>query len=150
MGNPITVGGNLQIQGCTGTAGGGVFNGYTQTNGPGLITIGGNFACQNNAGPCLGQDGGKVGGNVWFITNTGGAGNAFMPVCPIGVRNLPAYDHASALLLMEHRGVRIGGTLTPSAPNFPTGGEAQVHGLSSRCKVKDFDNGAGLLRRYLR
>jgi hypothetical protein len=45
----------------------------------------------------------------------------------------------------EHRGVRIVGTLTPSAPNFPTDGEAQVHRLSLGCKVKNFDNGAGLL-----
>ena len=45
-----------------------MFNGYQQTDGPGLITIGGNFACENNAGPCLGEDGGKVGGNLRFIT----------------------------------------------------------------------------------
>ena len=35
--------------------------------------------------------------------------------------------------------------MTPSAPNFPTDGEAQVQRLSPGCKLKNFDNGAGLL-----
>jgi hypothetical protein len=110
MGNPITVGGNLQIQGCTGTAGGGVFNGYTQTNGPGLITIGGNFACENNAGPCLGQDGGKVGGNVRFVTNTGGAGNTLAVISLAAIEgNVEVEDNASGDSVVG--GNNIGGNL---------------------------------------
>jgi hypothetical protein len=77
-------------------AGGGVFNGYTQTNGPGLITIGGNFASENNAGPCLGQDGGKVGGNLWFVTNTGGAGNTLAVISLAAIEgNVEVEDNAS-------------------------------------------------------
>lgn len=67
FGNPISVGGNLQIENCTGQSG------YEVTSGPAPgITIGGNFACENNAEPCL-VTGGKVGGNVRFINNSGGS-----------------------------------------------------------------------------
>jgi hypothetical protein len=67
LGNPISVDGNLRIENCTGESG------YQVTSGPAPgITIGGNFACENNAGPCL-ATGGKVAGNVLFINNSGGS-----------------------------------------------------------------------------
>jgi hypothetical protein len=128
MGNAITVGGNLQIQGCTGTAGGGVFNGYTQTNGPGLITIGGNFACENNAGPCLAQDGGKVGGNVRFITNTGGVGSTLVVITLAAIEgNVEVEDSASGGSLIG--GNNIGGNLKCQGNgNFTDNGLANTVG----------------------
>jgi hypothetical protein len=67
LGNPIAVVGNLEIENCA------LISGIEPTSGPTPgITIGGNFVCENNANPCLAQ-GGKVGGNVSFINNSGGS-----------------------------------------------------------------------------
>ena len=56
----VTVGGNLQIHQCTGTA-----NGF---QGPG-IKIGGDFHCDNNSGPCIAWLG-EVGGDVQVHQNS--------------------------------------------------------------------------------
>ena len=66
FGNPISVGGNLEAEDCTGQSGS---SGWEVTTGPAPgITIGGNFACENNADACLVR-GGKVGGNVLLSKN---------------------------------------------------------------------------------
>jgi hypothetical protein len=64
----ISVGGNLQIQNCTGTGD----NGYSNSGLSVTIEIDGNFQCQNNDGPCL-AEGGTVLNNVQVIDNSGPA-----------------------------------------------------------------------------
>jgi hypothetical protein len=61
------VGGNLQIENCTGTGESGYF-----VRAPGSITIEGNFQCQNNNASCV-ADGGIVLGNVQDNNNNGEA-----------------------------------------------------------------------------
>jgi hypothetical protein len=68
FGTAISVGGNLQIQNCTGTGD----NGYSDSGLPGTIEIDGNFQCQNNTAPCL-AEGGTVLNNVQVNDNTGPA-----------------------------------------------------------------------------
>jgi hypothetical protein len=58
--------GNVQIRNCT------LRSGY---NGGNTLTIGGNFACENNSGGCFAL-GGKVGGNVHVDHNSNGSGAA--------------------------------------------------------------------------
>jgi hypothetical protein len=61
----ISVGGNVQIRNCTGTSG--------YIGGPGgPITIGGNFACDNNSAECVAGVG-SVRGNVEVNNNSGGS-----------------------------------------------------------------------------
>lgn len=62
----ISVGGNLQIQNCTGTGD----NGYSVFVLP--VEIDGNFQCQNNTASCL-AEGGTVLNNVQVNDNTGSA-----------------------------------------------------------------------------
>jgi hypothetical protein len=61
----ISVGGNLQIQNCTGTGD----NGYSDTGLPVTIEVDGNFQCQHNTAACL-AEGGTVLGNVQVNDNS--------------------------------------------------------------------------------
>jgi hypothetical protein len=64
FGNPISVGGNVRIDGC-----GGGQDGYQADIGPlPGIKIDGNFTCENNAAACL-VTGGEIGGNARFVNN---------------------------------------------------------------------------------
>jgi hypothetical protein len=60
---PISVGGNVQIQHCTGTG-----SGFEQFTNQYPITINGNFVCEDNSTPC-GAVGGTVRGNVRIANN---------------------------------------------------------------------------------
>jgi hypothetical protein len=59
-GDPLVVGGNVQIGNCTGPSGASV------ARGP--VTIDGNFHCHNNTAPCT-ADGVTIGGNVQVTNN---------------------------------------------------------------------------------
>jgi hypothetical protein len=63
---PIFVGGNLEVDNCTGDGLSGSFQ-IPGGSGPGF-TIRGNLSCENNGSPCV-MRGGEVGGNVRFINN---------------------------------------------------------------------------------
>jgi hypothetical protein len=67
-GGVISVGGNIQIQGCMDESG---YSGPT-------VTIGGNFDCENNSSGCF-AEAGSVHGNVRVDNNSGNSGGSSPP-----------------------------------------------------------------------
>jgi hypothetical protein len=62
LGNGITVAGNLHVTNCTQIT-------EVEPSPASIITISGNFICENNQNPCLIQAGTIIRGNVAFINN---------------------------------------------------------------------------------
>jgi hypothetical protein len=116
----ISVGGNLQIQNCTGTGD----NGYSNSGLSVTIEIDGNFQCKNNNGPCL-AEGGTVLNNVQVVDNTG-----------------PAFIQSAMIHGNLHVSGNSGGSTDPGA--VVTGdtvmGNAQVNGNSGTDNVAVANN----------